>query len=117
MSWDQRFADPIVLPARASLREAVADLGKAIPKTAHDMPLVTTAAELFPLACMRKQTVLAKKKRGPPPTGKSVQVFVRLRPAPLNASDAWASKQDNQPPRAEAIRRLIELGLKVRPPR
>lgn len=64
MSWDQRFLDPIVLPAGATLREAVAYL-----------------------------------------------------PQDLNALDAWASKQDDQPTRAEAVRRLVELGLKVKPPR
>jgi hypothetical protein len=26
----------------------------------------------------------------------------------------WAAKQDDQPTRAEAIRRLVELGLKAR---
>jgi hypothetical protein len=59
--------------------------------------------------------VLAKKKRGPPPTGKGVQVVVRMQPAPLTALDAWAAKQKDQPTRAEAIRRLVELGLTVKP--
>jgi hypothetical protein len=63
---------------------------------------------------MGKQTLLAKKKRGPPPTGKGVQVVVRMQPAPLAALDAWAAKQKDQPTRAEAIRRLVELGLKVK---
>jgi hypothetical protein len=66
---------------------------------------------------MGKQTVLAKKRRGPPPTGKGVQVVVRLQPAPLGALDAWATKQEDQPTRAEAIRRLVELGLKVKAPK
>jgi hypothetical protein len=63
---------------------------------------------------MRKQTVLAKKRRGPPPTGKGVQVVVRLQPDPLIALDRWAGKQADQPTRAEAIRRLIALGLKAK---
>ncbi len=53
MSWSQRFDEPIVLPDGAklrSLREAVAHLGKVIPKSDHDMPSVTTAAELLTLA-------------------------------------------------------------------
>jgi hypothetical protein len=66
---------------------------------------------------MGKQTVLAKKKRGPPPTGKGVQVVVRMQPAPLSALDAWVTKQEDQPTRAEAIRRLVELGLKVKAPK
>ena len=28
--------------------------------------------------------------------------------------DAWAAKQDDQPGRSEAIRRLVEIGLKVK---
>jgi hypothetical protein len=64
---------------------------------------------------MGKQTVLAKKKRGPPATGIGVQVVVRLQPVPLSALDAWAAKQKDQPTRAEALRRLMELGLTVRP--
>jgi hypothetical protein len=28
--------------------------------------------------------------------------------------DAWASTQEDQPGRSEAIRRLVELGLKVK---
>jgi hypothetical protein len=62
---------------------------------------------------MGKQTVLAKKKRGPPPTGKGVQVVVRMQPTPLAALDAWATKQKPKPSRPEAIRRLVELGLKA----
>jgi hypothetical protein len=60
------------------------------------------------------QTVLAKKRRGPPPTGKGVQVVVRLQPDPLSALDRWVAKQTDQPTRAEAIRRLVELGLKAK---
>ena len=55
--------------------------------------------------------MLAKKRRGPPPTGKGVQVVVRLQPDPLSALDKWAAKQADKPTRAEAIRRLVERGL------
>jgi hypothetical protein len=60
---------------------------------------------------MAKKTVLAKKKRGPPPTGKGTQIVVRMQPAPLEALDDWASQQADGPTRAEAIRRLVEIGL------
>jgi hypothetical protein len=77
----------------------------------------------FPSACfcasivyMAKQTVLAKKRRGPAPTGIGVQVVVRMQPAPLSALDGWAAKQTDKPTRAEAIRRLVEFGLKVKTP-
>jgi hypothetical protein len=39
---------------------------------------------------------------------------VRLQPDPLIALDRWAGKQADQPTRAEAIRRLIALGLKTK---
>jgi hypothetical protein len=63
---------------------------------------------------MAKQTVLAKKRRGPVPTGKGEQVVVRWQPGPLAALDAWVAKQKDEPTRAEAIRRLVELGLKAK---
>jgi hypothetical protein len=63
---------------------------------------------------MGKQSMLAKKKRGPPPTGKGVQVVVRMQPDPLAALDAWVAKQKDELTRAEAIRRLVELGLTVK---
>jgi len=50
VSWSLRFAEPIVLPdggELTTLREAIAHLGKIIPKCAHDMPEVQTAAELL----------------------------------------------------------------------
>jgi hypothetical protein len=40
-SWSLRFAEPIVLADRArlvTLRDAIADLGKALPKSDHDVP-------------------------------------------------------------------------------
>jgi hypothetical protein len=48
--WSLRFAEPIVLAdgvKLATLRDAIAHLGKAIPKSDHDMPAVLTAAELL----------------------------------------------------------------------
>jgi hypothetical protein len=63
---------------------------------------------------MKKQAVLARKRRVPRPTGKGVQVVVRWQPVPLSALDAWVTKQSDHPTRAEAIRRLVELGLKAK---
>jgi hypothetical protein len=50
VSWSLRFAEPIVLAdgvKLATLRDAIALLGKAIPKSDHEMPAVLTAAELL----------------------------------------------------------------------
>jgi hypothetical protein len=37
-----------------------------------------------------------------------------LPPAVAEALDAWASTQEDEPGRSEAIRRLVELGLKAK---
>jgi hypothetical protein len=39
---------------------------------------------------------------------------VRLSEAVLKEIRRWASKQDDKPSKAEAIRRLVELGLKAK---
>jgi hypothetical protein len=47
VSWDQRFAEPIVLDDGSkvlTLREAIAHLGKIIPKSENDMKEVQAAA-------------------------------------------------------------------------
>ena len=41
-------------------------------------------------------------------------ITVRLQPVPLRELDLWAKSQDDRPSRPEAIRRLIELGLKAK---
>jgi hypothetical protein len=64
---------------------------------------------------MVRQSVLAqkmKKKRGPPPTGKGVQVVVRVQPKQLAEIDAWiAAQPEPRPTRAEALRQFAELAL------
>lgn len=61
---------------------------------------------------MESQSVLAKKKRGPAPTGKGQQVVVRLHPPLMKPLDAWiAAHPDPKPTRPEAIRRLLEKAL------
>jgi len=52
----------------------------------------------------------ARKKPGPPATGKGTPILVRLQPDLLKALDSWA--EPNHISRPEAIRRLVELGLK-----
>jgi hypothetical protein len=50
MSWDQPFAEPIVLPdgaKLASLRQAIAHLVKTIPADERGSPTVLTAAEML----------------------------------------------------------------------
>jgi hypothetical protein len=63
---------------------------------------------------MRKQTVITQKRRGPAPTGKGILLGVRLQPPAIAALDGWIANQDDEPSRPEAIRRLVELGLKAK---
>jgi len=54
------------------------------------------------------ETVTARKKRGPAPTGKGVQVVVRLQPALLAWVDAERAKLSPEPSRPEFIRQALE---------
>lgn len=59
--------------------------------------------------------VITKKRRGRPvTTGKGTLIGVRLLDEPLSALDEWIEKQADEPSRPEAIRRLVELGLKAK---
>jgi hypothetical protein len=62
---------------------------------------------------MAKQTVIAKKRRGPAPTGKGVPVVVRLQPPQLSALDAWIGNQHAPMTRPEAIRAMMETILHI----
>jgi hypothetical protein len=63
---------------------------------------------------MKKKTVIPKKKRGPPATGKGEPIVVRMQLPKLQALDAWIAQQPPPfPSRPEAIRRLVEIGLRA----
>jgi hypothetical protein len=50
VSWDQRFAEPIVLPdgvKLASLREAILHLVRTTPASERKMPIILTATQLL----------------------------------------------------------------------
>jgi hypothetical protein len=51
------------------------------------------------------------KKRGRPATGNHPVRAFRLSDEFMADLDGWAAKQEDRPSRAEAIRRLVELGL------
>jgi Arc/MetJ-type ribon-helix-helix transcriptional regulator len=60
-----------------------------------------------------KKSISVKPKRGRPATGRDPFVGIRL-PAPLIEDiQAWSDKHEAAS-RSEAIRRLVELGLKVK---
>jgi len=60
--------------------------------------------------------VITKKRRGRPvTTGKGTLIGVRLLDEPLATLDEWIARQkDAELTRPEAIRRLVELGLKAK---
>jgi hypothetical protein len=60
--------------------------------------------------------VITKKRRGRPvTTGKGTLIGVRLLDDPLTSLDVWIAKQKKPDlSRPEAIRRLVEAGLKAK---
>jgi hypothetical protein len=65
---------------------------------------------------MAKSIKVHQKKRGRPATGRDPAVTVRLPKAVLDGIESWAALQEDQPARSPAIRRLVELALKVKTP-
>jgi hypothetical protein len=65
---------------------------------------------------MKKSISVNKKAVGRPKKKGGVYPVsaVRLPPEVSASVDDWASKQGDAPSRSEAIRRLVELGLKVK---
>jgi hypothetical protein len=60
---------------------------------------------------MPRQSVITRKKRGPPATGKGELVGVRIQPKLMQILDGWIADQVPRPSRPEAIRRLLERAL------
>ena len=63
---------------------------------------------------MKKSINDNRKTRGRPATGTAPLVGVRMTEDFQAQVRAWAKKQDDQPPLATAIRRLVEIGLKAK---
>jgi hypothetical protein len=63
-----------------------------------------------------KKSISVNKKIGRPKKKGGVHPVsaVRLPPEVAAAVDAWAADQDDELTRSEAIRRLVELGLKAK---
>jgi hypothetical protein len=62
----------------------------------------------------KSNKVVPKKSRGRPATGRDPVTAIRLSKELRETVDKWAGSQDDQPGRSEAIRRLVELGLKAK---
>jgi hypothetical protein len=63
------------------------------------------------MVSMKRQSLVPKKKRGPPATGQGIQIQVRIHPEKLAELDRWIATQADQPSRPEAIRRIVERTL------
>jgi hypothetical protein len=57
---------------------------------------------------------VTKKPVGRPRTGVGAQIGMRWQAPVLAAIDDWRRAQSDLPSRTEAIRRLVELGLKAK---
>jgi hypothetical protein len=75
------------------------------------MSAITLNFSKFDIRVMGRQSVISRKKRGPPPTGKGVPILVRIRPPLLRTLDEWIGNQEVSITRPQAIRRLIEIAL------
>jgi len=65
---------------------------------------------------MAKSIKVHQKKSGRPATGRDPAVTIRLPQAVLDGVATWTTKQADDLNRSQAIRLLVELGLKVRTP-
>jgi hypothetical protein len=61
---------------------------------------------------IRKKVGGKRHGAGRPATGSDPSRTFRLSDEFMATLDAWAARQDDAPSRSEAIRRLVELGLK-----
>jgi Ribbon-helix-helix protein, copG family len=61
-----------------------------------------------------KQNVKQKRRGGRPATGHDPVTALRMPPALTARVDEWARQQPDQPSRSEAIRRMIEMALKIK---
>ena len=64
------------------------------------------------MAAVNKGTT---RKRGRPATGRDAVTAIRLSDELKGRVEAWAAKQADVPSRSEAIRRLVERGLRLKP--
>jgi hypothetical protein len=75
-----------------------------------------TPARFYDNLIFVKKSINDNRKigRGRPATGTAPLVGVRMTKELQEQIRAWAKKQEDDPPLATAIRRLVELGLKAK---
>lgn len=57
---------------------------------------------------------ISKRRGRPKTTGPGTGILVKMHEPQLVAIDKWIARQDEATTRPEAIRRLVEIGLKVK---
>ena len=65
---------------------------------------------------MKKAISVMQKRIGRPPTGRTPTIALRASDELRASVERWAAKQKDTPTLSEAIRRLVEIGLKAAPP-
>jgi hypothetical protein len=68
----------------------------------------------YPLFMGKSIKDTTKKRGRPVTTGKGTQVGTRWQDDHLKQIDDWRRRQEDKPQRSEAIRRLVEIGLKAK---
>jgi hypothetical protein len=63
------------------------------------------------MALSRK--LVGPKKRGRPATGRDPHFGFRIPVETIAEIDAWAAQQSDKPSRSEAVRRLLDAGMKA----
>ena len=63
---------------------------------------------------IRKKIGGKRRGAGRPATGSNPSRTFRLSDEFMASLDAWSARQDDAPSRTEAIRRLVEIGLKAK---
>lgn len=62
---------------------------------------------------MSRETVKPKRKPGRPATGRDPLFGFRIPVETMAEIEAWAAQQPDKPSRSEAVRRLLDAGLKA----
>jgi hypothetical protein len=60
-----------------------------------------------------KNKITPKRKPGRPATGRDPHFAFRIPVETIQKIDAWAAQLPDKPSRAEAVRRLLDLGMKA----
>jgi hypothetical protein len=118
--WPDHFVGKIARCGYSLMRCRIASLNsreRAIASLFSDAEVTASPRLAFRISWIMAKSIrdIPKKRRGRPSTGgRRDGILVRLEPDQFDKLDAWIAKQKDKAAlsRPEAIRRLVELGLK-----